>query len=359
MITEEKGVSIIICCYNSSKRLPVTLKYIAHQKVPANILWEVIVVDNNSSDDTKEVAIQEWKRHNVYVPFKIITEQKQGLIYARERGYEEAGYDLLLFCDDDNWLDEKYVSIAFEIMEKNKNIGILGGCSKGFFEIEEPVWFSQFERAYAIGKPLAVPGIANERSYIAGAGMVIRKCFFELFESVSFQKLLTGRKRSLLLAGEDSEISLMVLFLGYDLYYDERLRFTHYMPARRLTWKYCKEMIARGHAIPQIYFDMYRYCNCKIEAGEKRSFAEAYKILKKRTARKFFRMLFDSKPFWYHASLLIRPVEGSKKEIELRAHFNKLLFLLKNRNHLQSAFATIEGNLQKIKKCQRQDNIIR
>src|SRR4051794_7116729 len=105
MDIEEKAISIIICCYNSSKRLPATLKHIAQQKMRSNILWEVIVVDNNSADDTKEVAVREWRKYNLSVPFKVVTEQKQGLIHAREKGYAEAAYQLLLFCDDDNWLD--------------------------------------------------------------------------------------------------------------------------------------------------------------------------------------------------------------------------------------------------------------
>lgn len=50
------GVSIVICCYNSASRLPETLQHIAEQEVAANISWEVIVVDNASTDNTQEIA---------------------------------------------------------------------------------------------------------------------------------------------------------------------------------------------------------------------------------------------------------------------------------------------------------------
>jgi len=50
------GVSVIICCYNSVKRLPVTLAHLKSQVVFGQIPWEVIVIDNASTDRTAEVA---------------------------------------------------------------------------------------------------------------------------------------------------------------------------------------------------------------------------------------------------------------------------------------------------------------
>src|SRR5438874_1022703 len=98
------GISVIICCYNSSARLPKTLEYLASQEVPLNIYWEVIIVNNNSSDDTVIVAQKEWAKYKLRVPFKVVDENVAGTIHARKRGIAEASYELLLFCDDDNWL---------------------------------------------------------------------------------------------------------------------------------------------------------------------------------------------------------------------------------------------------------------
>jgi len=128
------GISVIICCYNSASRIGITLKHIALQKARPNILWEVVVVDNNSIDDTQGVARQEWMQYNIPVSFKIVSEPKPGLIYARQKGVTAAIYDLLLFCDDDNWLAEDYIANAFEIMATHKNVAVLGGCSEGYFE---------------------------------------------------------------------------------------------------------------------------------------------------------------------------------------------------------------------------------
>ncbi|MBK6904811.1 MAG: glycosyltransferase [Saprospirales bacterium] len=56
------GVSVVVCCYNSSARLPATLEHLAHQSLPAGLPVEVIVVDNNSKDRTAETALGEWER---------------------------------------------------------------------------------------------------------------------------------------------------------------------------------------------------------------------------------------------------------------------------------------------------------
>src|SRR5262245_41018784 len=110
IVMKLQGVSVIVCCYNSADRLPETLKHIAMQNVPDSILWEVIIVNNNSTDETEKVAISEWSRYHLSVPFKVVNESKPGLNFARKKGVENAGFSLLLFCDDDNWLDEDYLA---------------------------------------------------------------------------------------------------------------------------------------------------------------------------------------------------------------------------------------------------------
>ena len=55
-----KGISIIICCYNSAKRLHETLKHLALQQVSDTIHWEVILVNNNSTDATTQIALEIW-----------------------------------------------------------------------------------------------------------------------------------------------------------------------------------------------------------------------------------------------------------------------------------------------------------
>lgn len=348
--TNIRGVSVIVCCYNSAQRLSETLKHIASQKVPDYILWEVIVVDNNSTDNTGKVAFEEWHKHNLSIPFKVVTEVRAGLIFARQKGVEASQFDLLLFCDDDNWLEENYIHYGYEIMNSNKKIGVLGGKSEGYFETEKPEWFMTFRSAYAIGKQHRVSGNINGRGFVAGAGMVIRKQAFDLLDSIGFKPMLTGRKGKDLTSGEDAELCLVLLFLGYDLYYDERLQFIHYMPATRLKWKYCVSMMARGHAIPQLYLEFYKYCHKKISNGEKATFEIAYKWIVRKTGRKLLSNFASTKPFWQQVTLFIKSQPGSKKEIELKANLNKLKYLLSHKKDFRQDFDMICTLMQNIMK---------
>src|SRR5206468_8967654 len=123
--------------------------------------------DNNSNDNTAEVARKEWEKYKIDIPFKVVYESNPGLSYARQKGVKEASFELLLFCDDDNWLEKNYLRHAYEILTANPNIGVLGGKSEGYFAVEKPHWFKHFGQAYVLGSQMPATGIANRRRYIA------------------------------------------------------------------------------------------------------------------------------------------------------------------------------------------------
>lgn len=345
------GVSVIICCYNSAVRLRETLKHLSLQNVPPGVPWEIIVVDNHSTDDTKEAALQIWSDFEKDIPFKIIEEPRQGLSFARETGAKNACYEFLLYCDDDNWLDDKYVHYAYCIMKENNKIGVLGGGVDGVFETEKPVWFERFQAAYAIGKPLAKSGIANARTYLAGAGMVIRKSALELLQIFHFEQLLSDRKGNELSSGGDVELCIILRFLDYDLYYDERLKLKHFMPSKRLTWKYCVNMMSRGHSVPQIYFDFYFYCYEKLMNREKVKFIDGYFRIVSKLMKNLIKNLFYPKNIFNSFKCLIKPQPGSRKEIELKATFHKLKYLFAKHHTLRREFRSMNVLILKIKEC--------
>lgn len=346
------GISLIICCYNSSSRLPLTLMHIGQLEVPYGLQWEIIVVDNNSQDETSAVAEGVWISCGYPAPLKIIKEIEPGLTYARKRGVKEASFDLLLFCDDDNWLSKNYLSFCVEVMVHSNNIGILGGCSSGSFEIVKPVWFDRFANAYAVGEPHYESSVINARTFLAGAGMVIKKEILKQLESLSFQQLLSDRKGNQLSSGGDAEICLAALMLGYDLYYDKRLKFIHYMPASRLEWKYCVSMISEGQAIPQVYFDLYKACYRQMLCFQAADFEKAYREERIKLQRVFLRKLFPYGNRLAGLKRLVRSMPGSRQEIEVKAAFNKLRFLLRNKPQLREDFAKIELFIANIRRQQ-------
>lgn len=237
-----KGISIILCCYNSSTRLPETLQNLAKQKLTNDISVEIILVNNASTDNTKEVSLYEWNKYATRFSLRIVDELKPGLIFARECGVKEAKYEYIIFCDDDNWLKPDYCQTAFELMENNPQIGALGGQGTAVSDVDFPEWFSDFEDSYAVGKQAEKSGNISDRAYVWGAGLITRKSLMVKAFDKNFPFLLMGRKENILLAGDDSEVCKRILLLGYNLFYNEKLHYQHYIPVNRLTWSYKKNM---------------------------------------------------------------------------------------------------------------------
>jgi glycosyltransferase involved in cell wall biosynthesis len=230
------GVSVIICCHNSASRLPATVRHIALQQVPYHVHWEFIIINNNSTDQTAAVALKEWDRYRTNISLRIIDEPVPGLSHARARGFAEARYDYVLMCDDDNWLSHDYVAEAFDIMQKNPNIAALGGLGKLVYEINPPDFIRQ-SYIFAAGKQAPASGKVKI-NIVYGAGCVIRKSAYVTLKSVGFRSFLIDRKGTELSSGGDHELCYALAILGYDIWYDERLSFSHFITKERLTWDY-------------------------------------------------------------------------------------------------------------------------
>jgi len=234
------GVSVIVCCYNSQDRLPETIRHLALQNVTEDTEWEIIIVNNASTDYTKEVAIREWENYNSKAPFRVVDQPKPGLSAARLKGIETACYEYLLFCDDDNWLQADYVSKAFDIIHENEEIGALGGVGRPAFEIEPPSWYNKRkEIMYALGEQGEQNGdITDTKGYVYGAGMVVRYSAIEIIKKSGFTPTMSGRYKNSLLSGEDNEICYAIRLAGYRIWYNNTLLFKHYIPKERLDWEY-------------------------------------------------------------------------------------------------------------------------
>lgn len=240
----KKGVSLVICCHNSAERLPETIKHIALQKISKEILWEVIIVDNASTDETVRVANLEWGKFGSAVPFNIVHQPKIGLRNARKMGFDYARYDFVLFCDDDNWLEEKYVETAYNILVKRETIGILGGLGEPVFEGSPPEWMGML-KLFAVG-PQATRSGKAESHVVYGAGFVIRQSAYNKLSTAKIKSLLSDRVAGTLSSGGDYELCYLIALAGYEIWYDDRLKFKHFLPESRLTWEYYYKFISES-----------------------------------------------------------------------------------------------------------------
>lgn len=108
-------ISVVIPAYNEENYIGRLLKTLQNQEEKAD---EIIVIDNNCTDKTVVIA----KRFGV----KIVREKKQGMIFARNRGFNEAKYEIIARCDADTILPSNWIKKIKENFIKNKIDGLLG-----------------------------------------------------------------------------------------------------------------------------------------------------------------------------------------------------------------------------------------
>jgi glycosyltransferase involved in cell wall biosynthesis len=237
-----KGVSVVISTFNGSQKLWETLKHLAAQKT--GVPWEIILVDNASTDNTQKIAEQIWDEvGNKEIPFRTFFQPIPGKSHAQDMGYGKATYEYILIVDDDNWLCDTYVQTAYEIMEEHPGIGGLGGWCEAVFEAEKPAWFDLFAHNFAVSRQGEESGdITGKKGCLYGAGMVIRKSHWLELKEKGFAHQLTCRKGNSLSSGGDTEYSYALRLQGYKIWFDERLYFKHFMPAARMDFNYLKRL---------------------------------------------------------------------------------------------------------------------
>lgn len=240
-----EGISIIICCYNSEWIIERCLKALAIQKVSKNLNWEIILVNNASTDNT--VSLANKTLQNTSLNFSIINENTPGLLSARKCGVRHSKYSYIIFCDDDNLLCENYVNSMYEIMHSDRTIGAFGGRGIAEFESVPDSIIHKHISSYAIGSQ-------KERiNDLYGAGLCVRRdCVEKIYNKHDF--VLTGRCGGKLLAGDDSELVKSIILQGYKIGASDELTFIHVLPTKRLTKKYLCEMYRGfGFSAPVLY----------------------------------------------------------------------------------------------------------
>jgi glycosyltransferase involved in cell wall biosynthesis len=327
------GVSVVICCHDSAKRLPETLAHLVAQEVPVGTPWEVIVVDNGSTDGTSEVASRTWASR-VTVPLRVVKEERPGLSHARRRGFDEARYGIISYVDDDNWLEKTWVRVAAELMEKHPHVGACGGQSEAVCEVTAPAWFNEFEGNYAVGLQAPKPGdVAWTRGFLWGAGLTVRReALGQLFDG-GFCSALEDRSGHTLSSGGDSELCLAMRLAGRKLYYEPEMRFKHFIPEGRLKWNYLRRL-HRGFGRSKPVLGVYQ----KAHLAEQRD--KRFRNHWTRQAMRILRSILSE-----HRHTLKRfhlPLEGEREVLALENKIGSLGELL----NLRGKLALIEDRIK-------------
>lgn len=241
------SISFLICTRNGAATLAECIAHIGLQTGISHDVFEVIVVDNGSTDDTKEVA------HSALSALKCATkyvlEPKEGKVNAFLRGVSIAEAPLVTVVDDDNLIAEGFAFHTLQFFADFEQLGIVGSYNT-IDGHDVPTWFSVAASRYGCAAPhvsgdiKAVDEYRGIASYglIAGAGSTFRKEPLLRALELGFGFINDVRRGKLLVGGEDLELCYLLQHCGYWFGYDRRITLRHRINPKRLTWSYARRL---------------------------------------------------------------------------------------------------------------------
>ena len=141
-MNQQPDISVIICSYNRADYIIGAVDSLYHQTLDRN-RFEVIVVDNNSIDNTGEL-VQEYIRTHPGFHLKYLTESRQGASFARNTGAAFAKAPLLCFMDDDAVAEKEYLQRILDLFARHPDASGMGGRIIPRYIPSEPKWMSHF-----------------------------------------------------------------------------------------------------------------------------------------------------------------------------------------------------------------------
>jgi glucosyl-dolichyl phosphate glucuronosyltransferase len=173
------AVTVVLCTFNRAATLAAAIDRLLKQR-PASPAYELIVVDNNSTDDTRAVVAQHQAVAGV--PVRYVFEPQQGLSQARNAGIAAARADIVAFTDDDVRAGDDWVKVIEETFDAHPGIDALGGRTLPLWPSDPPRWLT---RLHWVG-PLALQDYgdqplvmdAGNALCLAGANLAFRRHVF-------------------------------------------------------------------------------------------------------------------------------------------------------------------------------------
>lgn len=230
-------LSVILCTYNRSNGLIRTLESLQSQDLPKNFAWEVVVVDNNSTDDTSE-KVREFAESSELV-VRYVKEEKQGLSHARNKGVVEARGKYVHFTEDDEIADKDLIREIYGTFE-TLQCDCVGGRIYLKLEDEMPRWLTKDLWGFL--------GYLNygdntfqmdEQRYPFGGNMTFSR---EVFVRIGLFNVSLGRKGGELFGGEEFDLFQRLLASGGKGIYQPKALVYHIIDKSRLKKTYFRTL---------------------------------------------------------------------------------------------------------------------
>lgn len=228
-------IAVIICSYNRARHIVGAMDSLYSQTVSRE-RYEVIVVDNNSTDDTGDVCDKYIREHPDY-DIRYFTENRQGSSHARNKGARESSAPLLAFMDDDAVAETDFIERMLVLFEELPQAAGAGGRIIPKYIPEEPVWMSYFVSSL-VGNFDYGPERCEFKNgkYPLESNMALRRRFFEALEGFSADQ--PGVVGGIRIGGEGKDLFNRLRELGGRIYYDPGIRVHHIVEVSKLSRKY-------------------------------------------------------------------------------------------------------------------------
>lgn len=223
--------TVAIPTYNGANRLPKVLEKLRLQVNLNRYTWEILIVDNNSTDDTAQVICSLQETRFFEVPLRYCFEARQGIAYARQTAINAADGCLVGFLDDDTLPEPTWVEEAIKFRQRYPQVGAFGGQIHPQFDHAKPKNFEHIATFFAIRERGAKPHPYRPQSLELppGAGLVVRRQAW--LQAVPQQLANTAR------GGNDFEALLYLHRSNWEIWYAPNLEIYHHIPQERLELK--------------------------------------------------------------------------------------------------------------------------
>lgn len=228
-------ITVILCTYNRCGSLAEALESVAAQTLPDRVKWEVIVVDNNSRDETRTVVEQYCQRFPSR--FRYAFEGEQGLSRARNAGIRAARGQIIAFLDDDVIAEPDWLGRLTQSLHDDTWAGA-GGRIAPPIGFQPPAWLPLGGK-YDLGGTLALFDLGDEAAELKrapyGTNMAFRT---SVFKRCGMFRTDLGRCGNALLSGEDTEFGNRLFAAGLRLRYEPAAIVHHPVSEERLKKRY-------------------------------------------------------------------------------------------------------------------------
>lgn len=238
-------ISIVICTYNRADLLADALQTVCQQTLDQT-QYEVIVVDNNSTDNTSAVTQRFQQR---YPHVRYLFAAQPGNSYARNVGWQHAQGQFVAFIDDDCKVPPTWLMKAKTIIETMAP-GVFGGPFYGFYNSPKSAWYKDEYGAYVLTD---LPRIQQDPEELAAGNLFIRRDVLQRVDGFTPELGITENRRGY---GEETALLHQIRLIMPKLlvYYDPELFVHHLVRAEkmRLMW-HIKERFVQGRCTYWVY----------------------------------------------------------------------------------------------------------